>query len=103
MERFAIGTCRTGKVITSHPDLDGLTTYEEVFDAMAVLSLLAVLEHRRDEMSEVAYHLYRESLSLVKQLQRDDQWLVQMEIIGAKTSLDIRRYAECLLRPEFKV
>jgi hypothetical protein len=103
MERFIIGTCRTRKIITSHPDLDDLVTFEEIFDAMAVLTLLSVKEYRQDRTSKVARHLDKEGRKLVKQLKDNRQWDIQKQKIQATTSFDILRYAERLLRPEFKV
>ena len=103
MERFTIGQCRTGKTITSHPDLDGLDTNDEIFDAMAVLSLLATRERRRKRNSIVTKHLADETEKLVRKLVEADQWQNQMEKVGAATSIDIRDHALRLLRPEFKV
>jgi hypothetical protein len=103
MERFIIGRCRTGKIITSHPDLDYLATAEEIFDAMAVLSLLAVRERRRDKTGDLAHQLSIESNNLVRLLRAAKQWDAQMQKVGAKTIFDVQRYAENLLRSEFKV
>jgi len=103
MERFTIGCSRNGKIITSHPDLDGFSTYEEIFDAMAVLSLLAVREIRRDKSSDIANHLVKEARILVRALHDADQWHSQMQAIGAETVFDIQNYAARLLRPEFRV
>jgi hypothetical protein len=103
MERFIIGKCRTEKIITSHPDLDGFVTFEEIFDAMAVLTLLAAREYRRDRTNEVADHLNNECQKLVSQLKDAHQWDLQKEKIQATTAFDIRRHAERLLRVEFKV
>ena len=47
MERFTIGDSRSGKVVTSEPNLDGLETPEEIFDAMAMLDTIAVREDLR--------------------------------------------------------
>jgi len=84
-----------------HPDLDELDSCEEIFDAMAVLSILATKEFRRDKYSDVAFHLIQVSEKLQNQLDVD-QWKTQMKAIGAKTSFDIRFHAERLLQPEFR-
>ena len=102
MGRFTVGQCRTGKTITSHPDRDALETYDEIFDAMAVLSYLAAREYRLKRDTEAADHLAEVSEKLVHYLVDSGQWGVQMDAIGAKTSIDIRHHAYRLLRPEFK-
>jgi hypothetical protein len=103
MERFTVGQCRTGKIITSQPDLDGLASYEEIFDAMAALSLLAVLERRRERRGKLAEELDIQSNNLVNRLKKAKQWDRQMQLIGARTAFDIRRYAWSLLCSSFKV
>ena len=102
MERFTIGRCRSGKMITSHTDLDGLSNFDEIFDAMAVLSLLASRAHRLERGSQVAEHLSAEAEKLEKIITSSDQWQIQMTAIDAKTSINIRNHAIRLLRPEFK-
>jgi len=101
MERFTIGKCRTGKTITSHPHLDGLETIEEIFDAFAALSILAAKEYRRDKHTDIAIFLVSQSEKLYRLISAD-QWDSQMKVIGARTSFDIRRHGEGILRPEFR-
>lgn len=83
-------------------DLNKLSCYEEIFDAMALLSLLAARAHRLDRASEQAQYLSLEAEKLERLLKAHDQWKIQIEMIGAKTSIDIRNYAAHLLNPEFK-
>jgi len=101
MERFTIGRCRSGKVITSS-ELDGFATFEEIFDGMAVLFYLATKEHKKKKGGVLALHLEQEANRLEVALRDADQWHRQMELINAKTSIDVRNYALGLLRPEFK-
>lgn len=102
MERFKIGHTRSGKLITSHTDLDALDAYTELFDAMAVMSVLALVESKRDRGSELAMHLRNELNKLVSRLKRNEQLDEQMVAVGAKTSIDVAHYARRLLLPEFK-
>jgi len=102
MERFTIGRCRSGKKITSYSELDGFTTFEEIFDAMAVLFYLAMKEHRKKKNNNLALHLENEATRLEVKLRDADQWQLQMNLIEAKTSIDVRNYAYGLLRDEFK-
>ena len=103
MERFNIGRCRNGKVITSHSDLDGFVTFEEIFDGMAVLFYLATREHGKKKGSDLALQLENEVGRLEEKLHDADKWQLQMDLINAKTSVDVRNYVLGLLRPEFKV
>ena len=102
MERFIVGRCRNGKIVTSHPHVDSLVSYEEIFDAMAMLSILAVRELRRSNGSELAEELSLQVEQMERILSLSGQWQIQMQAIGAKSSLDIRNYAMNLLRPELR-
>lgn len=102
MERITIGQSRGGKIISSYPDLDGLRSYEEIFDAMAMLAVVATCEYRRDKASEATKRLQGEVDKLARILIDNKQWDLQMNAIGARSSLDVTRYARRLLRPEFK-
>ena len=102
MERFAIAHSRSGKSITSHPDLDRLESFEDIFDAAAVLALLAVPEARRNADGELATHLATVSSQLLRLLRNTRQWDVQRAAVGANTAFDVRSHAAGLLRPEFK-
>lgn len=102
MERFTIGCCRSGRITTSCPDLDGLSTSEEVFDAMAMLSAVAIREYRRNRDSEITNHLWREMRRLERILNDKGQRQQQMNAIGAETSIDLLLHARRLLRPEFR-
>jgi Flp pilus assembly protein TadB len=89
-------------MVTSHTNLDWLTTPQEIFDAMAMLALLATREYRRDMHSELSIHLAKEVDHLVSLLNAGHQLQKQMSLIGAKTSVDIRNYAIRFLSPEFR-
>jgi len=102
MERFTIGRCRSGKVITSHSDLDRFATFEEIFDGMAVLFYMATKAHKKEKDSDLALHLEGEANRLEVVLRDSGQWFPQMKMINAKTSIDVRNHARELLRPEFK-
>jgi hypothetical protein len=102
MEPFIIGRSRSGKIVTSCPDLDDLGSFEDIFDAMAMLSVLAVREHRRDKNSDLATSLPREVERLFNELKDANQWQAQMDSIQANTSVDVNNHALGLLSPEFK-
>jgi hypothetical protein len=102
MERFNVGHCRNGKIVTSHADLDGLASKEEIFDALVMLSLLAVQARRQDKNSDETIHLEQEVGKLQMTFGSSKAWEKQMMLIGAKTALDLRRYAYCLLLPELR-
>ena len=58
MERFFIGTCRSGKTVTSEPESDGLDSNEEIFDALAMLERLAIREIRKYGESDLFVSVY---------------------------------------------
>jgi hypothetical protein len=102
MERFATGRCRSGKIASTHPSLDKLESADEFFDAMAMLSVVAIREYRRQKEPSAAHHLWKEAEILKRTLVESGDWSLQLHSIGAVTSVDIVRHAVRLLRSEFR-
>src|SRR5688500_18657598 len=102
MERFTIGRCRSGKILTSHPDLNELDSFDEIFDAMAMLSAIAARLYRLRRNRNLIDHLETTIERLEKLLQDNGQMELQKECIGATTSVDVMHHAMRLLLPEFK-
>lgn len=102
MERYIVGKCRSGKQVTSDPTRDNLKSLEEIFDAIVMLDVLAAREYRSFGDSENVQTLLEGIESLKKILTTKSTYKTQMEVIGAKTSLDLRRYAQTLLAAEFR-
>jgi hypothetical protein len=102
MMRFTVGRTRSGKTVTSHTDLDQLSTSEEIFDALAMLAFVAIREFRRDMHSDLSIHLALEIQRLECLFENSKEWHLQMQRLGAKTSIDIVNHAIRLLSPEFR-
>jgi hypothetical protein len=102
MERILVGRCRSGKIITSHTDLDGLDTLQEIFDAYAVLSFLAVREIRRSPKGDLVAHLAFEVFRLEERLDQSGKKKALFQEIGAQTAFDLRTHAMRLISPEFR-
>ena len=102
MVRFIIGTCRSGKLVTSEPDLDGLCSPEDVFDSFSMLEAISIRELRVRGATSTFQHFRDKSLRVKELLSRDQDFSDLMQAISAKTSVDILHHARRLLRPEFK-
>jgi hypothetical protein len=102
MERYVVGKCRSGKIITSEPEIDGLKAPQDIFDAMAMLDTLAAREFRRFGDSERVESLWQSARHLKLTLETKGLFSQQMEAIGATSSLDLLRHAQRLLNPEFR-
>ncbi len=73
MERYNIGRCRSGKVLTSELELDCLASAEEVFDAMAMLEAMVVRLYRRNANVEDYDHLRHQAEVLRSRLESSNQ------------------------------
>jgi hypothetical protein len=97
-----LGVCRSGKFITSDGNIIGLKSPEDLFDAMAVYETLALRALRK----RTTHPGYSTIESYADTLRRtlEDLGLMEplMRAAGIRSSLDIPRYAQRLLRAEFR-
>lgn len=102
MQRFSIGHSRSKKLVTLHPELDSLESPIERFDAMTMLDAIAARTYRREGDSDLVRHLRQSCDKIRRSLKDEGIYEILMDEIGCKTSLDLTRYAQLLLLPEFK-
>lgn len=102
MERFEIGTCRSGAVVTSSPYQDEYRSDEDLFDAMAIVEAFVLRERRLRVRNS-------ESLDLERLVQQVSSHLLQKESMsmlkwraGIRTAFELVQYGQNLLRVEFR-